>query len=352
MGSIVGGLVALGGAWVFGTQPNPFGLGLDEGSTAFWSGLLLNVGTTIALAFLLVAFERVIITQVRREGAAAIRLAKSTAEEVAGDVVDAKLAPIELRLDDFDATLRERAVQRQNSRLRAASKITSDTSFEAFAAALSAAAEINAITGVPGGMGAEGDSQIIVPGGTGFDAPAVMITHIRHASNGLPHIAFSVRRPSSNIDATASWRSDQALVDVFDALFSELIAQGAQDQVDLFEAHTLLQNVAYLLDAAISARHHEQGAWLSGNPAHEMISRECVITTLGIETQTEGLYVAKRRFGRYHSSRGSASNRLVDDDVPVDPPQGMSRESYARAVSRARGFLVGAPFSSLMRAST
>ena len=195
-GSIVGGLVALAGAWVFGTQSNPFGLGLDENSTAFWSGLLLNVGTTIALAFLLIAFERIIITEVRREGAAAIRLAKTTAEEVAGDVVDAKLAPIELRLNDFDATLKERAAQRQNDRLQAASNVKTDTSFEAFAAALKAAAEINAITEVPGGIGTQGDSQIIVPAGRGFDAPRVEITHIQHASNGSPHIAFSLQLPS------------------------------------------------------------------------------------------------------------------------------------------------------------
>ena len=123
--------------------------------SSFWSGLLVNVGTTLLLAGALIWFEKAIIAKVQevsRSTLARVQTANSEAITQAANAAAAKVAldteGVKAQLDDLDRRLKADEDAVRNARVDQAARIPEDYGFDTIRKVLRDAGDIGAVTSV------------------------------------------------------------------------------------------------------------------------------------------------------------------------------------------------------------
>ncbi|CAH0281575.1 hypothetical protein SRABI128_03662 [Microbacterium sp. Bi128] len=320
------------GGWVaYGGSP------WREEQAAFWSGLFVNVGTTLLLAAVLVWFERILLRQVRSENETAISTAAtSAAQQAAETAAEATAARLVPRLNQMDEEIRTRSSARAASRTRSAVRLAELPTYEAVDAAFNAATSINAIRSRAGSTGGEGSGEVVVPAGVMLSAPRVRVLYLAKNSNFPARIVFE----HTSYEAQAVWTEDKDAADVLDELSEALVRVGGAEVSRSLSAQGLLENLSALLADAVAGRQAEQGAWVSTGPVFEMICKDWYLTDKGLEIRGRGVAIPRSAFGKW--IRGT--DRRTQQQLPPGPPQGLSEDAWSLAVARGDAYYPGPPF--------
>lgn len=316
--AVVIGIAVLVGAWLVAYDRTLF---KDE-HAAFWSGLLVNIGTTVLLATVLVWFERTIVRRVKRQTAVAVARAVS---KVASDAADQATAAVSSRMAALEEAFRERSGRGATSRVAAAELVGEHPTFEATFAALSAARRIQAIGEPRYARPRPGGGEIVVPAGNTLAAPMIVFSVLDN--DDLIFVGQSDGRARS---AGVIWDEGDDPLDILTQLHEKMLAEGHGEALKDFSVETLFSNLSRALQDATIAREHQDERWLSGKPVREMITPDCFLTDAGIELRNHGLVAERSKFGRIRNQS------LMDFDVPEVPPEHVSLDVWQRAVERGR----------------
>jgi hypothetical protein len=308
---------------------------------AYWSGLCVNVGTTLILAAVLVWFEKVLLKKVRDENGAAVAQAAQAAATNAAEVTLERLAP---RLDEIEDELRLRAASRAAERVASAKEVAETPTFDGVEDAFLDAASINAIhrRAYPGTD--DEVRSIVVPAGDALSSPRIQVefapaTSVRSARLVLTHLPSSLREPT-----TVVWLPDNDILEALATLKDGMVANGERDAAASFSATMLFTNISSLLGDAVAARQGDGAAWLSGRPVIEMVRDGWIATEGGIEVRGHGTVAHRKMFGSY----ALGSNRIVNQRVSREPPDGLHAETWRVSVERAGRYYRGVAFPHLL----
>ena len=302
---------------------------------SFWSGLLVNIGTSLLLAAVLVWFERTIVRNVREQTRSTVRKVEQAVTTVAAtaatDAAEKTAAALQPRLADLDARLRARSESQASERTATAAKVGEVPSFEALRDALRVASSINAVA--DSSFSDEG-GEVIVPAGEALDAPLVLITYVPEAEDRITLAHLVDRAPQSSV----TWQKGQAPEDVFASLQEQMVKDGGGPAARRMSVQGLFGNLASVLTDATSGRQADEDAWLSGSRVREMVADGYIITEAGVEVRDYGIVVRPEHFG-YYDNFGN----VLKSSVPDLPPNGIDLEIWATVVERAQGYFVTRP---------
>lgn len=299
---------------------------------SFWSGLLVNIGTSLLLAAVLVWFERAIVRKVQeqtRSTAQRVEQAFTTAATTAAtDAAEKTAAALQPQLADLDKRLRARSDSQASQRTATAAKVSEVPSFEALRDALRVASDINALGEPTFFVTADDGGEVIVPAGEALDSPLVVVTYLTEFQDRitLAHLVDRTQRSS------VTWQEGQTPEDVFAALKDEMVKDGHGAAARKMSVERLFGNLGSLLTDATSARQADDGAWLSGARVREMVADGYVITDAGIEVRGHGIAAEPSEFGRYEHGK------VVGSNVPALGPNPTDLDVWDGAVARGRGY--------------
>lgn len=343
--SVVVGVAILVIAWHFSADDNPlglvfnpFGVTVDVANATFLSGLLVNIGTTVLLAVILIVFERSILRRVRTANKESEQRAKRVAERKVEEAVTERIVPLETRLTDLDSLFRSHGDARARERREAAASILDNLDFESFSEKLSAVAACGAVT-KPAGNVPDDAALFIVPAGDGLSAPRVEISYSGDDGRRARDVMFAVMSAADG-HITVNWNKAISLDDALRALNDDLVRRGAVHVSKYFSADALFRNVRSFLQAATAGRNADADAWLSTSPARELVVDGWIITERGIEVRGRGVVVPRQHFGRYIPGSNSVQGERISLTAPPDVDQAI----YSEALMRAKPFMLGNPF--------
>lgn len=303
---------------------------LREGGASFWSGLFVNIGTTLLLAAGLIGLERVIVRKVREDRLAAVEQAAEIAAESAAQRAS---AAFQVQLDDLDRRIWEQASSAESERAASAVRVGESGSFEAVRNGLRSASEINAI--------ARPDSHniggiVTVPAGfedVGVSGPTIEVLYMPDSPASAERISlrYATLRSSSFLD----WELGEAPEAVFLRLQQAMLRDGYGRERRQMSAERFFANLSSTLLEAGLARHGGDGLWLSGNPVHEKVTDQIFITSAGIETPS-GVLVEAWRYGRQIQSIDGTY--YLDEDLEVTAPEGVDQAALDVAIERGRRY--------------
>lgn len=343
--SIAAGIAILVVAWHLGVDQNPlglllapFGFAVGAAQATFFSGLLVNIGTTVLLAVLLIMFERTILRRVQNESRESEYRAERAAEDRAEAVVAERVKPLETRLTNLDALFQNHQDETARARRRAASALLENSDFDSFANKLSAIASSGAVTRPS--IDSPNDAMLfIVPAGDSISSPRVEISYGGNDGRRSRDIKFSMLNVAEG-SVSANWNKVVPLQNVLQSLSDQLVGSGAARMTKAVSPDALFRNVALFLDAAAAGRNGDTDAWLTTAPAHELVFDGWIITENGVEARGHGVIVPRFKFGR----RIPGTDGVQGEKIDTDPPLGVDEDIYAEAVNRARPFLLSRPF--------
>ncbi|WP_157421769.1 hypothetical protein [Agromyces sp. Leaf222] len=306
---------------------------LRSDAASFWSGVCVNVGTSLLLAALLVWFERVIVRQVRTENALAVSTAAEKAAEDAANRVTEAITP---RLDELDEKFNASAGSAASGRLAAAERVATLPTFESTREGLVAARDINAIAG---GDGQAGSARITVPAGASPSSPRIQITF--HPATDDAAEFLDVAHISGEFGmARGTWDQGVAAETVFAELAADMTRHGQAEAAHSMSPEAFFANLSSVLLDSVSARQKDDGAWMSGATVLEMITNGWVTTKAGVEVKDHGVVVPASSFGSYVTG----TNQVKGEELPPNPPPGLDQEAWDLAITRSGRLVRGKPF--------
>lgn len=298
---VAAGLIAHNATWL-----------RDHGAT-FWSGLAVNVGTSLLLASVLIGLERVIVRKVREDRLVAVTQVAEIAAESAAQKTAQAFQP---QLDDLDRRIRERSSSRIEDAAEAAQKVADLGTYESVRDALSAAADIEAISKPHTAINSWSTLgwEIIVPAGDGIISPRMCVTFYPSGPTGEGTVMFSAfgHRASTAVD----WLPEKTPEEVFDDLQESMVRAGLAVVGRAMSAEALFHNLGAALRDAVLSRRAAPGAWRGTEPAIEMVTESCVMTSAGVEMRDLGLVIKRSSFGMYDPAE---PENLYDQTFPPKP---------------------------------
>jgi hypothetical protein len=324
----------------------------DE-EAAFWSGLLVNVGTTLLLGAALVWFERVIVTRVREQNRQAIGeaadVAATEAAERASERFRSLTSDLTARVEDIDRRLSAtREIVRQEQE-EALTGIGGEISRSAMIVALRAATAIRAIDR----PGQSEGSSLIVPAGEDFDAPLIRVVYAapddlpaQEASDGevgdeREEVWLSSISPGIDILGLnpgwsgTRWEPERGPEAVFQQLARQMVRDGSAASSRRIHVGSFLNHLQAALRLAIEAREGDEGARLSGEPVREFITTDCFVTAKGVEFLGATFRVDSWRFE--HESEDESG---LFETLPRRP-ENIDSALWAHAMDRGRRHFAG-----------
>lgn len=320
--SLQGASVLIGAGLIVAGNVTQFGaFRADTTSGGFWAAVLVNLGTTVLLAGVLVWFER----RITRTAARASRIvARAEADRVVAEAVQ----PIRANIADINDLLRDRRNERNTHRIELAQTIASAGELRAVAELLRDATRRGAVAPAVDGFddNVEGSGQMTVRAGVELDAPFVTFRAFTDRATGVVLI------PEAIDDAFLWWEDDAPVGEAIDDLVQKMVDHNLGAASQAIDVPVLLQNLATALIDAIKAREGDPDAWIQSTPVYEVFADGWAVTADGVEMRERGLVIPRDRFAHFQSSRPGAA-RLVGNDVG-DPPDGVPHDVWALAEER------------------
>lgn len=326
------GCGAIGVAWALVRKD-------EESLPGFWSGVLINVGTSILLAGVVFWLER---RFVRQTGEVALSVATTAATAAAVQTAAARDRTdkqLFARLSDLEERLDKQRSAQTVAADQTLRKLNEDASYASVALALKNALQMGAITG-------EG---LVVPAGDEVTSPRVKFIYRQAWRNedgdgdeeGLEVAYVPIRSSGETVNAfnvfgvTSYWNEGQDPASVFHALMEQMVSRGYGYETRRLKIEPAFRHLAKALPEAVSARRGDESAWQSSASLLEVIQEGWVITTDGVEVKGRGLIVATGVFQNEPSFQAQAA---LGWEKP-EKPDWADSEEWDVAMSRGRAVL-------------
>ena len=294
------------------------------GAASYWSGVFVNVGSSLVLAAVLVWFERAIIQTVKKNTDSAVedvatRVAKEAASEAARETTE-RLMP---KIEEVDRLLAERQRQNLTEQSEAVATLGENASRDATFRLMDEATNLRAIH-IPSNWEV---GELVVAAGIGADSPPIWVRYSPGSQDAsgsdeswLSLAAVAARRD----DEFVFWDADMDAVSLFHELRRKMVQAGRGELASRLSVKSFFDNLRSGLDDAIVGREHADGAWLSGEPVYEVIADGWLITDRGLEVRGHGVVIERDEFAGFDRT----SER---EDNVGDPPEGLNSELWERA---------------------
>jgi hypothetical protein len=297
---------------------------------AYWSGVAVNVGSSLLLAAVLVWFERALLVRVEKQNAKVVENATAAATTAAEHAVSRATDELIPRLEEIDSRLRAQQSKTRSDQDRVVKTLGLEATRDAVLNAMSAASRINALRQAS----FIGSGVVVVPCGRDLNSPRVAARY-RPANEHPDFIhpaALTLIYVEGSNGAEVEW--DETSDDAAQALAllqREMVANGSGTASTRISAHAFFENLRNVLEDAIKAREGDTSAWLSGGRVFELVSDGCVITEKGVEFRDVGIPIQPRNFSLFGTaSAGDARN--------IERPVSISEEVWDHAITRARTY--------------
>jgi hypothetical protein len=252
---------------------------------------MVNLGTSLLLAALLVWFEKKFMRQVRGENEQIAQQAASKAAEEAAVRTAATLTP---RLDELDKLVKATATAAREQQEATIDALGEQASRSNVLSALRAAAKIRAI----GSFGRSIDSSVVVPAGDEKDSPMIGIAFSEESDpDDRDQRPSSIRlRYDGDESTSVEWPEEVDPAAVFFELQQSMIRNGFAPAANRLSTQRFFKNLRALLKAAMEARQDVKGHWLTGAPVHEMVFNGWIITEAGVEILGHGVPITPEQY--------------------------------------------------------
>jgi hypothetical protein len=317
---------------------------LKAGNASFWSGVLVNVGTSLLLAAALVWFERTIVARVGRQNLEAIDQAASRAAtqvaEQTNETIERIRNDLSARVDDIDSRLANQRDRIRHEQEVAIAGLGEEISRKAMLDALRAAADINAIGSPPRSRG----GMLVVPSGSEENPPLIRVTYVPQNDapwGGVETVMLQTLHPEvilSDLNpgwTGTEWREDQSPEEIFSELAREMVRAGSASASRQMKASVFLSNLRDALRLAVEAREGDEDSKLSGEAVAEFIDASTLVTKRGVEFLEPLFTIEAWRF-----EHGSQDESGTFESIPPKP-DGIDQARYDRAVDRGRAHFRG-----------
>lgn len=295
------------------------------------STALINIGTTLLLAALLVFLGRRFVS---RAEVAARRVVEEKTEEFRQDT-----AEIRQRLDALQDRVAERTASAEAAAAAIVDGIVSDVSFESVTKALELANDVDALW----------HSAITVPTNDSVDAPAVRLswTATQHggrfddSDNLVPTLAvvYEHRPGSSGRPVDLEWRPGVPADELVHSLKELMVRVDYGQAAQALDVKYVFERFGRGVSDAIAGKRALPDAWLKGCGAlDELVGPELAITSLGVAARGHGLAFKASDFPQRPPPAMSAEQRASQEPyrVPTPPaPEGIDPAHWVVAISRA-----------------
>lgn len=276
---------------------------------SFWSGLFVNIGTSLLLAAVLIGLERVIVRKVREDRQVAVTQAAESAAQKTAEA-------FQPQLDNLDRRIRDRSASRIDVAAEAAQRVAELGNFDSVRAALADAADIDAISKPHTELNSWSTLgwEVIVPAGHGLSAPRMCVTFYPSGTSGEDTIMLSAfgHRTSSAV----LWGLDKAPEEVFDELYEAMVRAGLARLARAMSAEALFRNLSVALRDAVLSRRAAPEAWRGTKPLVEMVSETVMMTSAGVEIRGLGLVIGRSSWGLYNNID---PGKLYEQSFPPRP---------------------------------
>ncbi|WP_406636930.1 hypothetical protein [Pseudarthrobacter quantipunctorum] len=269
------GLAAVIFAWRL-IVPNPDVNALP----AFWSGVLVNVGTSVLLAGILFVLERRFVRETRQVAAAAATQAVERAANANQQLSS--------RVSELEERLKGQLAEQQKNHDEALNSLTADASYESVLKNLKTAYEFGAIS----------RRGLTVPAGPEVDSPRVTFIYqpAFYNEDGDGHdeqltVRYVAERNSHEIGTpliSALWHPGEDPVEVFRGLMDDMVRSGRGSEKNRLKIRNAFTNLASTLKEAVSSRRGDE-SWQSGGSVGELISDGWILTENGVEARGHGI---------------------------------------------------------------
>lgn len=295
------------------------------------STALINVGTTLLLAALLVWLGRSFVS--RAEGAAR-RVVEEKTEEFRQETAD-----IRQRLEALQDRVAERTASAEAAGAAIVDDIVSNVSFETITKALELANDVDALW----------RSAITVPTNDSVDAPAVRLswTATQHGGRfddtdnlvAMLDVVYEHHPGSSSRRFDLEWLpgvpADEMVHELKELMVRDDYGQAAQ----MLDAKYMFECFGRGVSDAIAGKRALHDAWLKGCGAlDELVGPDLAITSLGVAARGHGLAFKASDFPQRPPPAMSAEQRASREPyrLPTPPaPTGIDTAHWAVAIARA-----------------
>ncbi|GAA4717974.1 hypothetical protein GCM10023216_02730 [Isoptericola chiayiensis] len=321
------GALVIGVPFALTKWVNPeFGTPQSLGSTA-----LINVGTTLLLAALLVWLGRSFVSHA--EGAAR-RVVEERTEEFRQETED-----IRQRLEALQGRVDERTASAEAAGAAVADDIVTDVSYETVTRALELANDVEALW----------HSAITVPTNDSIDAPAVRLswTAAHHGGrfDDLDNLIATLEVDYEHHPESSTRRFDQEWLpgvpadEMLHELKESMIRADYGEAAQALDARYMFERFGHGISDAIAGKRAQADAWLKGCGAlHELVGADLAVTSLGVAARGHGLAFKSSEFPQRPPPVVSAeqlTNRKLYR-LPTPPvPDGIDPEHWTVAIARA-----------------
>lgn len=326
------GCGAVGVAWLFVRDD-------DKSLPGFWSGVFVNVGTSILLAGVIFWLERRFVSQTGEVALSAATTAATAAAVQTAAARDSADAQLFARLSDLEERLENLRSAQAVADDQTLQKLNDDASYGSVSVAFKNALQTGAIT----------EEGLVVPAGEEATSPRIKITYrqgwMNEEGDGQDEelqVAYIPGRRSDeafNIfkvhGVSACWNEGQDPTDVFHILRQQMVSRGYGVEARRLKIEPVFNHIATALPEAVSARRGEASAGQSSASLLEVIQRGWVITTSGVEVKGYGLIVAADVF---QDEPHFPPQPAVGREEP-EKPEWADSELWDVAMSRSRAVL-------------
>ncbi|SDQ67532.1 hypothetical protein [Arthrobacter crystallopoietes] len=301
----------------------------DENAlSGFWSGVLVNVGTSILLAGVLFWLER---RFVKEAGKVAIAAATNAVTQTAAARNEAN-ERLSARISDLEERLTRQRAEQEKADVETIASLSEDASHDSVFSALRTAYEIGAITG----------KGLTVPTGLEPTAPRVTFRFRPGWRNeegggqdeGLD-VEYVVQASRNRIGAPlviVSWDRNEDPAQIFHELMEEMVRAGFGAETRRMKIEPAFRHLQRALRDAVSARRGEESAWQSGDPFLEFVTEGWVITKSGVEVQGHGIVAQAANF----DNQGASGPRPLPSWDAPKKPDWAEAQIWEVAMDRAR----------------
>ncbi|MDR6989121.1 hypothetical protein J2Y66_003636 [Paenarthrobacter nitroguajacolicus] len=260
--------------------PNPD----QNAQPTFWSGVLINVGTSTLLAGILFLLERRFVKDTREVAVAA---AQAAATQVVEQTSGAN-TQLSSRISDLEERLNSQLAQQDKSRDEALDALKLDVSYRSVFSNLKTAYEQRAIT----------RQGLTVPAGPELSSPRVSFVYLptfynedHDGQDEHLKVRYVAEQRSNELGTPVveeMWHVDEDPTDVFHRLMERMVRAGRGGDKNRLRIADAFRNLAIVLKEAIAARRGDE-SWQSGGSVVELISDGWVLTENGVEVREHGI---------------------------------------------------------------
>lgn len=292
-------------------------------SAAFWSSVLVNVGSTLLLAALLVWFERRLVARVEQSNARVAETAGRVAEASAREAV----AAVEKRLDaleELDRAFSSESGQIQREQEEQLARVASDVTFDSIEGAM---IQTQSLGGIRSSQGWETSCSITIAAGDGPTPPRVLVTYRPETINDERRIEFETRGREGL--ASVTWRSRDSILEVLKEFRSSLVRVGLPSEAHSFSPAVLFSNLQGALRIATERREGRSVDWKDGAAIVEWVAPDILLSEAGLEVRKLGVVMPAADFPLL------APDGEVYYKEDPDRPASVTESEWAVALNRA-----------------